>query len=313
MRPAAGQALKWNGNKWVGFTPAAEAEPALGVNLRSKDSGGSPHFLTFASEGGDTSVDTLYEASTLTYTPGSKNFTIGGGGSFFVINDNNDGIRAYAGGRLEITDINGLPQITFRDNYNDTTSYDFRLRQSGDTMQLHSANQRILQASEEKVVVGVDCSNTTDLRVNGDVEICGAYSQVALPEYPLIGVRMWAKIKRQNSGEGSSNEGWVVNKCSLDHEGQPHITVSDPSGYGIARLNFRHPITQDASGRTIGGDYCVTVTGMDSENDHFFGVKAQTNTHVDVYSKDLENYDDSTGGDTDKDDRPDSFFVSIIF
>ena len=52
---------------------------------------------------------------------------------------------------------------------------------------------------------------------------------------------------------------------------------------------------------------------MDSENDHFFGVKAQTNESVDIFSKDLESYDNATGGDTDPDDRPGAFFVSIIF
>ena len=126
---------------------------------------------------------------------------------------------------------------------------------------------------------------------------------------------MWCKIKRSGSENGSNDEGYEIERSSLDSNGNAHIqSLSDTSGYGRVRLNFRYDLenVQDGWGRQIGNNYVVNVTGLDGEADHMFGVVEQRSNEVEIYSKDVEEFADA-GGSTDTNDMVSAFFVSIVF
>ena len=204
-----GQVIKYNNGVW---SPAADDAGSGGADqilVTSDNSSAGASHLIFTNNT-TTGTKPVFEDNKLKYYPSDNILqTIGGGFSAYasdpgVGNPSSgsiNGVEIVSSGVIEIIDNSGNAHIDFKNN---TQGHDWRLTQDDDDFQItySTGNNQIteyldLNHNTQTVTIGQNCTNKkADLRVNGDISLCGKIYQDDQSNYPVYGVKVWGHLER---------------------------------------------------------------------------------------------------------------------
>ena len=123
----------------------------------------------------------------------------------------------------------------------------------------------------------------------------GGNSTTIVQQLPEIPIRMWGYLQNQKGSTGST-EGWQIKGSSGG------FSIVEENGFGRVRIVYDTPLPT--------AFYCLSVTTVDDEGDHFASVVRQRADHAILATKDLEEYKNASGN-TASGDRADLMFHII--